>query len=71
MKVGDRIKVIYDGFGEKFQPSEDNLIGWTGVIVKVYPDGDLCVDLDPEQSPDEALDGLLFGPAEVEVLSEV
>lgn len=68
MKIGDRVKVIYDGFGEQYHPSEDNLIGWTGVVTKIYFDGDLCVDLDPEQSPDEALDGLLFHPDEVEVI---
>ena len=67
-KVGTRIKVIHDGFGEQFQPSEDNLIGWTGTVTKVYRDGDLCIDLDPEQSPEEDLTGLYFGPSEVEVV---
>jgi hypothetical protein len=67
MKVGDRIKVVADGFGET-EPSIDNLIGWTGVITKIWPDGSLRVDLDPEQDPECPLDALAFEVFEVEVI---
>lgn len=68
MKVGDRIRVVFDSHTQDSVATEDNLIGWTGVITKVWPDGDLCVDLDPEQDPEDALDGLHFDPEEVEVI---
>jgi hypothetical protein len=68
MKAGDRIKVIYDTFEKTSEASPDNLIGWTGVITKVWPDGGLCVDLDPEQDPEDALDALAFDQCEVEVI---
>lgn len=67
MKVGDRIRVITDACGDT-EPTEDNLIGWTGVITRVWPDGALCIDLDPEQDPECALDQLTFESFEVEVI---
>lgn len=67
MKVGNRIKVVADGRGE-FEATEDNLIGWTGVITKVWPDGAVCVDLDPEQDPEFDLNNLAFEAFEVEVI---
>lgn len=73
MKVGDRIVVVADGRDENgmknTQPSEDNLIGWKGVITKIWPDQAVCVDLDPEQDPDD-LTGLAFEFYEVEVINE-
>jgi hypothetical protein len=68
MKAGDRIKVVYDSYEDTDVAAEGNLIGWTGVITKVWPDGGLCVDLDPEQDPEDALDALHFDPMEVEVV---
>jgi hypothetical protein len=68
MKAGDRIKVVYDKYEQTSVASSDNVIGWTGVITRVWPDGDLCIDLDPEQDPEDALDALHFHPNEVEVI---
>ena len=70
MKVGDRVKVIADGRGNT-EPTEDNLVDWTGVITKVWPDGSVCVDLDPEQDPECELSALAFESYEVEVIDEV
>ncbi|QNO00170.1 hypothetical protein QGX17_gp119 [Pseudomonas phage phiPsa381] len=68
MNVGDRIVVVQEGLRGPRVPADDNLVGWTGVITKVWPDGGLCVDLDPEQDPEDALDALHFEPYEVEVI---
>lgn len=67
MKIGDRVKVVADGVGS-FEPTEDNLIGWTGVVTKVWPDGAACVNLDPEQDPECDLSALTFEAFEVEVI---
>lgn len=67
MKVGDRIEVVADGRGSII-PTEDNLVGWTGVITKVWPDKAVCVDLDPEQDPECDLTQLAFEAYEVEVI---
>lgn len=69
MKVGDRIKVVADGHRDR-EPTEDNLIGWTGVITEIWPDGGVCVDLDPEQDPECALDQLAFAAFELEVFND-
>lgn len=58
MNVGDRVVVVGDGM----------LDGWTGTVTKVYDDGDVSVDLDPEQADDIHLTDLLFEPHEVEVI---
>ncbi len=68
MKVGDRVEVVSDG-RDDYDASDDNLIGWTGVITKVWPDGAVCVDLDPEQDPECDLTGLAFEAREVEVIA--
>jgi hypothetical protein len=66
MKAGDRIVVIADGV--IVEATEDNLIGWTGVVARVWPDGAVCVDLDPEQDPECDLTALTFESYEVEVI---
>jgi hypothetical protein len=60
MKVGDRVEVV-DG-------PDEHLYGWTGVITKVYGDGDVVVDLDAEQDLDIDMTGCLFEDYELIVL---
>lgn len=67
MKVGDRVIVVTDACGDT-NPSGDNLIDFTGVITKVWPDGSVCVDLDPELDPEFDMTGLTFEASELEVI---
>lgn len=67
MKTGDRVVVVKDG--PDTIKSEDNIIGWTGVIVKLWYDGSVCVTLDPELDPECDLTLLAFDPNELEVIA--
>lgn len=66
-EVGNRIKVVQEGLYGDREPAPDNLVGWVGVITKVWPDGSLRIDLDPEQDEDD-LTALHFESYEVEVV---
>jgi hypothetical protein len=68
MKVGDHVIVVTDACGDTTASSE-NLIDFTGVITELWPDGSVCVDLDPEQDPEFDLTGLTFEARELEVIA--
>lgn len=66
-EIGQLVKVVSDGNGRVVAP-EDSLIGWTGVVRHIWPDGALCVDLDAEQDPECDLTALHFDEYELEAL---
>ena len=62
----DRVEVVSDG--NSSTASEDNLVGWKGTVTKVWPEGAVFVDLDPEQDPDCDLTQLYFSNRELKLI---